>query len=31
MDTVMNPHGPVGILRRFSNGREIKRKALNTR
>jgi len=26
MGTVMNPHGPVGILWRFSNGCEIKRK-----
>ena len=24
--TVMNPHWPVAILRRFSNGHEIKRK-----
>ena len=26
MGIVMNPHGPVGILWRFSNGCEIKRK-----
>ena len=26
MGTVMNPHGPVRILLRFSNGCEIKRK-----
>ena len=26
MGTVMNPHGPVGILRGFLNGREIKHK-----
>jgi len=32
MGTAMNPHGPVGILWRFSNGCEIKGgNALNTR
>ena len=28
METVMNSHGPVGILWRFSNGRGLKRKRL---
>jgi len=26
METAMNPHGPVGILWGFLNGREVKRK-----